>query len=320
MIIDVWRQKKHKGVFIYYYKVDKNMSQEDYSKSYIIRYICDGENCKNHKKVQYMYVSGIIKSKHSSYNKQLCKSCIGIITNNKKNPININVVRKSFEDKGYILLSDEYVNAKTKLEFLCPNMHHSSMHWNNWNTGKRCGKCAGRYGIVDGKKRCNNCGMWKEINEYHNSNRTKDGRRAICKSCRLIYQRSDKGKKEQAKRNRKWERSDKGKIFNKKYKIHRILSNSIRRSLKGNKNGEHWENIVGWTLEEFKKHISPQFEPGMSWDNHGEWHIDHIRPIASFNITDYICDDFIKCWSLSNLQPLWAEENMKKGDKWDGYN
>jgi len=90
--------------------------------------------------------------------------------------------------------------------------------------------------------------------------------------------------------------------------------------LKGNKNGEHWENIVGWTLEEFKEYISPQFQPCMTWDNHGEWHIDHIRPIASFNITDYDCDDFKECWSLSNLQPLWAEENLKKGAKWDEYN
>ena len=55
-----------------------------------------------------------------------------------------------------------------------------------------------------------------------------------------------------------------------------------------------------------------------SWENIGEWHIDHIRPIASFNFTTPTCEDFKKCWALNNLQPLWASENKSKGDKWDG--
>ena len=52
----------------------------------------------------------------------------------------------------------------------------------------------------------------------------------------------------------------------------------------------------------------------MNWDNYGQWYIDHIIPKAAFNITSPYCDDFKKCWALDNLQPLWAENNIKKSD------
>ena len=52
-----------------------------------------------------------------------------------------------------------------------------------------------------------------------------------------------------------------------------------------------------------------------SGDNYGKWHIDHIKPISSFNINGINSDDFKKCWSLNNLQPLWAKDNLQKGNK-----
>lgn len=223
---------------------------------------------------------------------------------------------KSFiEKENYIMLSDsiDYVNAKSKLEMLCPEKHHISINRNNWLSGKRCGACAkGGIGIVNGKRKCTDCGKWLILDNFHKG-------KEKCKKCRLMYQRTEKGKKEQRKRNKKWEQSEKGKIFNKKYKLTRNLSNSIRQSLNGNKNGEHWEDLVEYTLQELKIHLESLFQLGMNWNNHGlyGWHIDHIRPISSFNITDYNCKDFKKCWSLSNLQPLWAEENMTKGNKYE---
>jgi len=93
----------------------------------------------------------------------------------------------------------------------------------------------------------------------------------------------------------------------------------MRQSLHGCKYNRHWEDLVGYTLQELKEHLEKQFKPGMTWDNHGMygWHIDHIRPISSYNITDYECDDFKECWSLNNLQPLWAKENIIKGNKYE---
>jgi hypothetical protein len=53
--------------------------------------------------------------------------------------------------------------------------------------------------------------------------------------------------------------------------------------------------------------------PDMSWENHGEWHIDHIRPLSSFDLNNE--NDLLECSHISNLQPLWAIDNIKKGDK-----
>ena len=51
----------------------------------------------------------------------------------------------------------------------------------------------------------------------------------------------------------------------------------------------------------------------MNWENYGKWHIDHIKPISKFDMTDQ--EEQKKCFHWSNLQPLWAEENISKGDK-----
>ena len=55
----------------------------------------------------------------------------------------------------------------------------------------------------------------------------------------------------------------------------------------------------------------------MGWENYGKWHIDHKRPMCSFNITSYDCEDFKSCWALNNLRPLWAIDNQVKNGKWD---
>jgi hypothetical protein len=61
----------------------------------------------------------------------------------------------------------------------------------------------------------------------------------------------------------------------------------------------------------FKLHIEQQFVDGMTWDNWGEWHLDHIRPLASFNLVDR--DQFLTACHYSNYQPLWATDNLIKG-------
>jgi hypothetical protein len=73
-----------------------------------------------------------------------------------------------------------------------------------------------------------------------------------------------------------------------------------------------------YTNEELFNHLESQFTDGMSWDNMSEWHIDHIRPIASFNYDSTDHPEFKECWALENLQPLWATDNMSKGSVWEG--
>ena len=72
--------------------------------------------------------------------------------------------------------------------------------------------------------------------------------------------------------------------------------------------------LVGCSLAELKAHLESQFITGMNWSNYGEWHIDHIRPCASFDLTQE--DQQQICFHWTNLQPLWAVENLQKHAKW----
>ena len=104
-------------------------------------------------------------------------------------------------------------------------------------------------------------------------------------------------------------------INNPNIRLNDGISGGIYRSIKLKKNNCHWETLVDFTFDQLKKHLQKQFKPGMTWDNYGKWHIDHIRPKASFNFKTPENPDFKKCWCLKNLQPLWASENCSKRDQ-----
>jgi hypothetical protein len=74
-----------------------------------------------------------------------------------------------------------------------------------------------------------------------------------------------------------------------------------------------WRSVVGYSLEELARHIEAQFLKGMTWQNMGKWEIDHILPLASFLYRDMADPEFRAAWSLTNLRPLWAADNRKKG-------
>jgi len=98
--------------------------------------------------------------------------------------------------------------------------------------------------------------------------------------------------------------------------INSKVSRAISHVLNG-KNGKTWKSMVNFTVKELIEHLEKLFLPGMSWENKTEWQIDHIRPVKTFNFTSYEDKEFKECWSLSNLQPLWKEENLLKRAKWD---
>lgn len=70
--------------------------------------------------------------------------------------------------------------------------------------------------------------------------------------------------------------------------------------------------FLPYTIDDLKRHLEKQFKPGMSWKKRSAWHIDHIIPDCKFNYKSVDDKEFQKCWALNNLQPLWAEENIKK--------
>jgi hypothetical protein len=103
-------------------------------------------------------------------------------------------------------------------------------------------------------------------------------------------------------------------------RVRQILRRAINppSKYKSGKKAHKLKEVCGYTPKKLRGHIESLFKEGMTWDNYGEWEIDHIRPISSFNYTTTECEDFQKCWGLNNLQPLWAKDNMSKSVKWDG--
>ncbi|MEE9574313.1 MAG: hypothetical protein V3W20_14755, partial [Candidatus Neomarinimicrobiota bacterium] len=111
----------------------------------------------------------------------------------------------------------------------------------------------------------------------------KFGLRGKCKECynkcqkeyQKEYRKTEKYRKLKREAQKKYAHSKKGKIVDLKFKIKnrlsRAVSESIRRSLNGNKNGHHWEDIVGYTLQDLKDHLESLFQEGMTWENHGQW-------------------------------------------------
>ncbi|MFA5195601.1 MAG: hypothetical protein WC401_07365 [Bacteroidales bacterium] len=100
-------------------------------------------------------------------------------------------------------------------------------------------------------------------------------------------------------------------------KLRTTISNAMCASLKGSKAGRHWKDLVGYTIDQLKKHLEKRFQPGMSWENYGKWHLDHRVPQSVFNFETPEDIDFKRCWALKNLQPMWAKENKSKGAKLD---
>jgi hypothetical protein len=101
------------------------------------------------------------------------------------------------------------------------------------------------------------------------------------------------------------------------YKLINNFRTAIYQVLKENnvqKNGHYFE-VLQYTPNELIHHLENQFNDGMTWDNYGDWHVDHILPISIHNIQEIGDDEFMKCWSLGNLQPMWGEDNIKKSNK-----
>jgi hypothetical protein len=98
-------------------------------------------------------------------------------------------------------------------------------------------------------------------------------------------------------------------------KINSRMRANLYSSLRTGKGGRKWSALVGYSVKELMKHLEKSFLPGMSWENINEWHVDHIIPISAFNYETTDDVDFKRCWSLNNLRPLWASDNLKKNNK-----
>jgi hypothetical protein len=201
--------------------------------------------------------------------------------------------------------------------------------------------------IVNGYKQCQKCLEFKLIKHFYFRSDTKKYR-AECKICYNNYKRKfterDREKNKirmrvYVKNNKKRLLKNKREIYKNKYSKDSIykLRNSVKRNILhalkssgGNKFRQSIMKYLPYTIEELKIHLESQFEPWMNWSNQGQyrlsswddndsltwkWQIDHIIPQSALPYTSMEDENFRKCWSLDNLRPLSAKENLIKFNK-----
>jgi hypothetical protein len=189
------------------------------------------------------------------------------------------------------------------------------------------------------KKQCTKCKKkLPATKKYFHTNKT--GFRSRCitchkEQCKQYYQKNidkfleykENNHTKILKAKKKYRQKNKKKIAEYKYWYHknryhndieyRLLhncGNHIRSHLKQNKDRKRSIQLIGCSISELKTHLEKQFDCKMSWKNYGAyWHIDHIIPCSSFDFTDPTQQQ--KCFNYTNLQPLEAKANIKKGNK-----
>jgi len=169
-------------------------------------------------------------------------------------------------------------------------------------------------------KVCNTCSKTKSLTEFGTCSKSKDKHFHRCKECQKP---SEWNKEKQTLSERKYCNNNKEKLQEKwrkraeniQFRVKQRLCARIKSALKEvslRKTDKTYE-YIGCSYNFLKSWISYQFQVKMSWDNIGLWHIDHVIPCASFDLTNP--ESASECFSWKNLRPCWAEENMIKGSK-----
>jgi hypothetical protein len=187
--------------------------------------------------------------------------------------------------------------------------------------------------------KCTGCKEIKSVLNFYARNDRAKGVVSRCKQCYSIKNSniSDESRRKKSERtkiryaqnrekfldiSRKWRIANKEyrrKYFRNRedsdiqYKLRCALRNRIRCAIKHDARSGSAINDLGCSIEYFKNYLEKQFSSGMTWDNYGDWHIDHKKPLISFDLTDP--EQFRKAVHFTNLQPLWAMDNLSKGTK-----
>jgi hypothetical protein len=220
------------------------------------------------------------------------------------------VLEKNIVDEIIRLYNEEMLGSPSISEKI--GIHKSIiiriLKENNVNVGKSGRKYKGgksesdkRYYLKNKEKRLKYFSDWQKENYEHRKKYMDE------------YREKNANKIRETKRNYEKTRKANDPL----YKLISNFRTAIYQVLKENnvqKNGHYFE-ILKYSPDELILHLEKQFKDGMTWDNYGNWHVDHSIPISSFNIKEIGDDEFMKCWSLSNLQPMWGEENIRKSNK-----
>ena len=160
-------------------------------------------------------------------------------------------------------------------------------------------------------RKCDQCEEVKPLSDY--SIRADSGkRRYSCDDCRHAYCRNFKNSEEYKARERERRKSDPLYALEMRYRsrVHSVCSYIVNNTKPVRL--RHSLDFLGCDIAGFKKHIDDQFQPGMSWKEPESFVLDHIIPIAWFDLNDPAHQDI--CFHYTNFQPLTAEQNAKKSD------
>jgi hypothetical protein len=159
--------------------------------------------------------------------------------------------------------------------------------------------------------------------EFYKDSSKKSGLSSLCKTCHRKFTKVYQSSNEYKNKRKEYESGDRYKELCRKYdqknrlnpvyRIKKNLRDRLRSAIKGGYKSGSAIAELGCSLEELTIRFEKMFKPGMSWENYGEWHIDHIKPLSKFDLT--IKEQLLLAVNYKNLQPLWAVENLKKHNK-----
>jgi hypothetical protein len=245
---------------------------------------------KEYHKQWYLKNKEIQKQKYQQYylkNKEILKEKVI-----KYNLDNINKVKEN--KKKYYLKNKDFFLIKQKI-YLENNIDLVKKYHKQW-------RLVNKEKIIQKNKifRINNK---EKISNYRKEYYLKNKEKISLNS--KIYNKKNQNKKNEYYRNKK--------LIDPLFKLSCKLRTSIGGSFRKNgytKKSKTYQ-ILGCSFEDFKIHLEKQFTEGMSWENQGKWHLDHIYPVSKAKDEDHL----IKLNHYTNFQPLWAIDNIKKGNK-----
>lgn len=157
-------------------------------------------------------------------------------------------------------------------------------------------------------KRCNDCREELELTFFGKDKSRYDGLDVRCKPCKKAHNKAYNAltlSKEKLRiRQNNYNKNPKNKLASN-------MRSRLYQVLKGRSKSKHTFEIIGCSVDFLRNHLEEQFKEGMTWDNYGEWHVDHIIPLSSAPDLDFLYE----LCHYKNLQPLWAVENLSKGKK-----
>jgi hypothetical protein len=160
-------------------------------------------------------------------------------------------------------------------------------------------------------KKCCTCKEWFPLTNYNFSKNHWDNLRNDCKECLMNWRKNNR--KQMTEKHKEYEKNRKK--IDPKFKLIKTLRSRLKSALKRKniEKGFSTMELTGCELPFLKGYLEAKFTEGMTWENHGDWHLDHIIPCCSFNLENE--EEQKKCFHYTNLQPLWAKDNLSKGGK-----